>query len=378
MEISLTSVIYRIGLLGGALVLGTLCLAGCGDDVEKWWRERTHTQITLIVEGDETIQETVYSFRLQVYADNPQFVWFPTTLVYDVEYSAWNDAGDWGRTFAFAPPSIDDQRMVRMVLTGYDPSTAPVVRRQLFTQYRQEQNETIHVELTADCLSVFCPGQQATCAQGRCVDSYVDLGSSCSEDSHCDNDNISCTIGRCAEGRCVPAFDDSECADDERCLPGYGCEPANVYFQCSDGTSVSRWDVCNGVRNCPSGEDEDLYCQRLAIQCWNGDTWQYVALDKMCDGNADCMYADDEDAYYCESQGYLICPDKRTEAVEVRVFCDGTNDCADKSDEEYYWCYPRFICDGDTVIYQDDVCDGWPDCMDGADEAHCASVFGWW
>jgi hypothetical protein len=104
-----------------------------------------------------------------------------------------------------------------------------------------------------------------------------------------------------------------------------GCGP--TFFVCPDQTQ--GYFQCNGLFECPNGEDEAA-CDPPYFQCPSGGR---VPSYMRCDGVFDCQAGEDE-------QG----------------------------------C-PGHVCDGDLMLQPDYVCDGFVDCLDGTDEpASCAVV----
>lgn len=81
-----------------------------------------------------------------------------------------------------------------------------------------------------------------------------------------------------------------------------------------------------------------LFIMRLSkieaksFTCLNGD---YVDLDEVCDGRADCLDSSDERIELCSS--YICRKDQfkcnRGACVSRASFCNGINDCVDGSDE---------------------------------------------
>lgn len=94
---------------------------------------------------------------------------------------------------------------------------------------------SITVQLTRDCRGVSCPraGDSPTaseCLSAACVPASCTPQAPstcpverCSRDSDCDSRGIDCALGRCAEGRCLLAADESLCGPTERCDLAVGC-----------------------------------------------------------------------------------------------------------------------------------------------------------
>ncbi|KRF94150.1 uncharacterized protein Dmoj_GI15893, isoform C [Drosophila mojavensis] len=76
---------------------------------------------------------------------------------------------------------------------------------------------------------------------------------------------------------------------------GVASSCASDQFRCRDGNCVSQDDVCNGIRQCMDGSDEEncdiLQCQHNQFRCRNG---QCVSLTARCNGKTDCQDSSDE------------------------------------------------------------------------------------
>ena len=102
-------------------------------------------------------------------------------------------------------------------------------------------------------------------------------------------------------------------------------------FVCNDGTKINAFWQCDGVADCPNGDDED----------------------------------------YC-TQGYFYCND----GVQIPASwqCDNVKDCASGEDEHGCPDGPMFTCDDGESLPAEKECNGAPDCPDGEDEMNCASL----
>lgn len=78
--------------------------------------------------------------------------------------------------------------------------------------------------------------------------------------------------------------------EDDDSSPGYG-------MSCSDGTSLSSWQVCDGVSNCPDGSDE-LGCTKspgtTGTFCCGTSCITSIPESQVCDGSQDCYDGSDE------------------------------------------------------------------------------------
>lgn len=98
-------------------------------------------------------------------------------------------------------------------------------------------------------------------------------------------------------------------------------------FTCGDGSKVSARFRCDGVADCPGGEDED--CPTGTFTCANGV------------------------------------------AIPAGWYCDGFEDCAGSDDEAN--CGPPFTCDDGTSLGSSKECNGEEDCAGGEDERDCTT-----
>ncbi|ROT81972.1 hypothetical protein C7M84_024882 [Penaeus vannamei] len=109
---------------------------------------------------------------------------------------------------------------------------------------------------------------------------------------------------------------------------------------CDDGTTYACF--CDGVRECPRGEDEAECgasgCRQDQFSC--DDDTQCIESSQVCDGVQDCFDNADEDPAKCfvtparptcrsDDQGPRTCDDGTTYAC----FCDGVRECPRGEDE---------------------------------------------
>jgi hypothetical protein len=158
------------------------------------------------------------------------------------------------------------------------------------------------------------------------------------------------------------------------------CDPSIGYRCQGTETRIERRRVCDGVADCPSGDDEPCtgpvpscperhpvvatwlgafsVCEVLDLTSTDNDIGYYVTCDsgdqippsRVCNGAVDCPDGDDE-------QGCPIACARSCDVTGTRC----TVDC-------------DFFCADGTTIPQDAVCDGIATCPGGDDE-HCVDQF---
>ncbi|XP_068238297.1 uncharacterized protein [Palaemon carinicauda] len=89
--------------------------------------------------------------------------------------------------------------------------------------------------------------------------------------------------------------------------------------RCGDGSCLPQASLCNGIPDCPRGEDErhctqseewsttTEYCNPYEFRCYDG---QCIPSRYVCDGYRDCPYGEDEyDCYYSSPDPWWTTPD---------------------------------------------------------------------
>ncbi|KAF9414619.1 hypothetical protein HW555_007548, partial [Spodoptera exigua] len=170
-------------------------------------------------------------------------------------------------------------------------------------------------------------------------------------------------------------------------------------FSCSDGTCISVSSACDGITDCPGGEDEqkclfgssglsdDLVLHRSRRQstgCRCQPNWFRCTYGACVDGTAPC-----NNKVECADQSDELLPRCRNETDETRGqfrclnggtipssnHCDGTPDCPDGSDETVRACAAKtcpsylFQCAYGACVDQGADCNGIKECADGSDES---------
>ncbi|GFQ76332.1 low-density lipoprotein receptor-related protein 1B, partial [Trichonephila clavata] len=157
-----------------------------------------------------------------------------------------------------------------------------------------------------------------------------------------------------------------------------GCR-SDSQMICQDGTCIDTIRVCDGVKDCSFGEDDQncgiATCPPGQFQC---DGSRCVDERRRCDSRPDC--ADRSDEADCEKPKACQPDEFRCgdgQCIKEFLKCDRRYDCQDGSDElscAGVVCPPgTFRCDNGSCIDLFLRCDGRGDCPDrsGADERGC-------
>nr|XP_057920777.1 low-density lipoprotein receptor-related protein 2-like isoform X2 [Doryrhamphus excisus] len=184
-------------------------------------------------------------------------------------------------------------------------------------------------------------------------------------------------------------------------------------FLCSDSSCILPTQICDGIKDCPDGLDENCIKQcpnKLDFLC--KDRRSCVSKSLVCDGRSHCH--DGSDEVNCPTVappramgkvlkcrlGFRLCRDQ-SECVLFSHVCDGERDCADGSDEDecgatetpllagnpdvnklppsvtvFITPSPKPSCRSPSVLCPNSLlcisptqlCDGIKDCPDGSDE----------
>uniref|UniRef100_A0A914CDN1 EGF-like domain-containing protein n=1 Tax=Acrobeloides nanus TaxID=290746 RepID=A0A914CDN1_9BILA len=212
----------------------------------------------------------------------------------------------------------------------------------------------------------------------------------------CSDDQFMCT----STGRCIPYEETcdgvAECPNGEDEFLEYCAERVcrKDYFSCGNGVCIPKSKRCDKNNDCRNHQDElNCECAEHEFKCKNG---MCISNAKRCDNRKDCSDASDE----------MGCPKRKcselrhlnqtmincaytTQCIVAEWFCDGTNDCWDDWDEQgcssavmktptnfrpkKRQCLPdEHRCAGtETCIPKVYVCDGSRDCASGSDEESC-------
>uniref|UniRef100_A0A7E4V9X2 EGF-like domain-containing protein n=1 Tax=Panagrellus redivivus TaxID=6233 RepID=A0A7E4V9X2_PANRE len=184
------------------------------------------------------------------------------------------------------------------------------------------------------------------CFRGRTLDSD---NATCEGEirlTQCSKDEFLCT----GSSRCIPyeftcdgvvECPNGEDENDDFCRERI-CRTG--YFDCGNGLCIPESERCNKFNDCGNHEDEyNCTCEPSEFRCANGIC---VKASARCDFEKDCPDASDEIgcpkrdcsldtiAHNSTKTSRLINCKSTTQCILPEWFCDGTNDCWDGYDEE--------------------------------------------
>jgi len=157
-------------------------------------------------------------------------------------------------------------------------------------------------------------------------------------------------MGMVCDGKddCGGNDDEKDCPE-----PEGPTEPGAVVqtIECDNGeikcagsnTCVQSFLACNGIRDCPDGEDEQncpfLSCTHDHTLC--ADQSLCVPNIDWCDGKEQCPDGSDEASCAAEIQcSFWESQCRNGDCIESIYWCDGYYDCWDGSDEDAEECGP--------------------------------------
>ncbi|KAH8384977.1 hypothetical protein KR093_003920, partial [Drosophila rubida] len=224
--------------------------------------------------------------------------------------------------------------------------------------------------------------------------------------TRCNADQFQCRNGGCilqakmCDGRsdCTDNSDELDCGKMltyKFCSADYKLCRQPHWFPCAQphGACLAEELICNGIENCPGGEDErqcsgghmmdfgPRNCSQYEYMCQDHSC---IPLDFMCDGKSDCSDNSDEIAGCKQSTascsaGHHLCNNGRC-LQRKQWLCDGVDDCGDGSDERdcpdlCKAALGKFLCrNRESCLNLSQVCDGHPNCSDGSDESASCNV----
>lgn len=200
-------------------------------------------------------------------------------------------------------------------------------------------------------------------------DVAVSLGKKCYNSEQCQARDPN---SHCSKGVCQCIINSPKCNANHT-----GCFEDT--FQCRSGQCISWYFVCNSVKNCADGSDEDEcmphHCPKEAYQCKDGTC---IPRSKVCNGRKDCNDASDEAKCFddCDTKAFR-CGDRA--CLPQYAYCNAIASCRDGSDELASACDKggescppnTFRCNNGRCRSHAILCSGKNGCGDNSDEAKC-------
>ncbi|XP_023246072.1 sortilin-related receptor isoform X2 [Copidosoma floridanum] len=202
---------------------------------------------------------------------------------------------------------------------------------------------------------------------------------------------------------CQNGSDEANCTSP---VPTPPLTPTNTcndwMFVCKNKKCVPYWWKCDSVDDCGDDSDEigcgfpeaistvaptddrdrPHVCRDFQFQCFNGDC---IDTSWMCDGSKDCATGEDElycnGSYGCKEDQFKCFVDGS--CVSLTSICNGIVECPDGSDErgcDHHQPSPPpvtscttgyFPCDATRCLPLSAYCNGKQDCYDDFDEINC-------
>nr|QQK84939.1 vitellogenin receptor [Chrysoperla nipponensis] len=207
-----------------------------------------------------------------------------------------------------------------------------------------------------------CSFEQFECENKKCVpfDVTCDLTDNCgdgSDEKYCKFRGCEIREFRCTSGKCIPdswrcdgSTDCPDLSDEENCEV-HQCD-INL-FTCENGRCIDKNLTCNNEDDCLDNSDEmncevsnretdisdiqALICNDDEFACTSNMT-VCVPEDDRCNGISDCPQGEDEENCSdtdCQKDEFKC---KNGKCIQESWVCDKTDDCGDKSDENYDLC----------------------------------------
>ncbi|XP_064596679.1 uncharacterized protein LOC135463349 [Liolophura sinensis] len=219
---------------------------------------------------------------------------------------------------------------------------------------------------SGDCISILYRCDYAI----HCKDSSDEVNCTCrAHDFVCPNSGVCVKPAHVCDGI-------QNCPDGEdEGLHCFNCDE-NTEFKCKvTGLCVKKSQVCNGMRDCGDNSDEDNCsdCSKIGFRCETSR----VCINKyrQCNGQFDCLTSTVDDV---SDEANCVCAIGQTRCnngacVYQEEWCDGVNNCHDNSDETYCDVCPPYYwkCRSGHCVHLEFRCDGYRDCDDGSDETNC-------
>lgn len=167
----------------------------------------------------------------------------------------------------------------------------------------------------------------SACINGICECSRPTNGCS-SNSTGCHKDTFQCRSGQCISWYfvCDQVKNCDDGSDEQGCQLKFACPPEA--FQCLDGSCLPRAKLCNGKRECSDGSDE---FQCSASNRISSSPWPSLAVNS----SADTRERRPAAGRGCHP-GAFECADGQ--CLPAYVFCNAVEDCSDGSDEREQLC----------------------------------------
>ncbi|XP_025152986.1 sortilin-related receptor isoform X2 [Harpegnathos saltator] len=242
------------------------------------------------------------------------------------------------------------------------------------------------------CNNMVCESWQFTCNSSKETHRCIYKSWKCDGDKDCadGSDEFNCTTTPNVPTPLMPNLPTNSCND--------------WMFMCNNKKCVPYWWKCDSVDDCGDDSDEvgcsnvemtsdtvpplftelPRVCREHQFQCYNGDC---IENSWVCDGSKDCPSGEDEvrcDQLHMSCQNDQFMCRRDGSCVPLTNICNGIEECPDGSDE--LGCLTNhesspaagpsclvglFPCDETRCFPLAAYCDGNQDCFDGFDESNC-------
>ncbi|CAH2987638.1 unnamed protein product [Chilo suppressalis] len=254
---------------------------------------------------------------------------------------------------------------------------------------------------------VLCRNDEWSCRDGTCIsyggkcNGVIDCPDGSDETAlMCDMNNCDESQFRCSYGACVandaPCNGVPDCADNSDELMAYCSNNQNdtqkyeeemrnmrhkrqatcgkAQWKCRDGSCISVYGKCDGMKDCADGSDETFaLCRKTPLKTYKKPSGSlYKNLEKKLWKEHSDLPKKVKVPIRCQSNWFRC---TYGACVDGTAPCNNVQECADNSDELLRRCRNQteevrgtFTCDNGKEIPAFAHCDGAKDCTDGSDE----------